>query len=232
MKRLLRLRPKSIFTLYKCQGKDIPVLNSSNADKAIKCLLVYNKNYMNYSTSSVCMEKSFGVFASLLRQNQSSSQTIGTLKYSIEELLKELNKREKTRVSKNDLNGIARTINGFKIKVFYGCLKNQKKDYKLVDGLLKAGKKRYLSIISKFCFHLACATFNSDCGYSKYDGVVSSNLYFYLNNYSTYKMIIPSSFNNKTIDTYKDYCDAIDFLCKQSKISRNDIDQIIWLYFR
>ena len=206
---------------------DAPVLNRKNANKAIFTLKMFNFYYMDYSKyneNDRTVEHYIGRLANDL--NNATSIDYGLL----ENTLKQINKIEHTHASNKTIKEITNYIFGLPILQFINYLKNENMEYDLISLLLGNSTIKSLSLISKFCFHLANAYFKTDCGYSKFDTIVSTKLHKY--NYLLKNKIIENEFKSRTIDTYRKYCGVIGELCKKTKLSRNEIDQIIWIYFR
>lgn len=206
---------------------DAPVLNRKNANKAIFALKMLNNHYMDYGTCNKnhkTVEYHIGQLANDLNNATSVNYKL------LENVLKQINKIEHTRASSKTQKDIAKYISGLNISVFINYLQNENMQYDLTSLLLNHATTKSLSLISKFCFHLANAYFKTDCGYSKFDNIVSTKLHKY--NYLLKNKITKNEFASRTVITYRKYCEVIGELCKKTKLSRNEIDQIIWIYFR
>ena len=212
---------KDIFKLYNAA----PTLSKCVASKVICAIRCFNVDYLNYnSTNDKTTESKVGVLRDELEKNETSN----CYRSIVRECLRKINKNEKTRTSNEDIDRITENIVRLGKAELKAKLKNQNKDYELMRILLVDNNN--VSLCSKFCFHLAQACFNNDCHYSKYDRVVRKNLYHYKN--LVKEKITKTRFDEHNFGTYIAYCDVIEKLCNKTKLSRNEIDQIIWVYFR
>lgn len=237
MKRVIRLRETCCLEL----DGNKPKLNKTNADKVIKALIIYYGDYMNYDNSNNPNEYvyyyrlfkdalKFGKEDSTIKNICSNSGYVSQYKDKykdmglIFDLIRKTNALESTRTSIKCVEKLSRIINDLSKREFLLLIKNEDRKYSIIEKLLNNNVEKCLSLISKLCFHFANSIFKSDCGFSKYDRIVSINL-------SKYCECEPNKFDKKDYKTYINYCNTIGFLCKLG-LSRNDIDQIIWLYYK
>ena len=227
---------KRYIAKYSRNHNTVPDLCKENARLVLRSLCV-DYNYMNFSNPRQGTKVTF--CAQFARNSHNCSGPFPpALRTCLEELVERTAIEEKTRgVSKLARQKIVDYFAGMNVQDFRKKLRNKNRKYELVEGALDALSashcRRELSLISKILVNLAFASFRSDCGYSKYDSIVKGHLYTYLNSMPGNTVVYDkNSFNGNNFNVYLEYCSEIGKLAKLHRVSRFEIDQIIWFFGR
>ena len=205
---------------------EAPSLNKKVASRVIEAMRCFNVDYGNYnSTNENTTECKVGILATELKKTTTSPLNNDMIK----DCLRKINSKESARASITDIDELTNKITSIGKENLKELIRNANNEYELIRILLDGSNN--LSLTSKFCFHLASALYKNDCGYSKYDKIVRKHLWHY-KGLTKLKKINKTEFDNHEFDKYKRYCNVIGEISERTKLTRNEIDQIIWTYFR
>lgn len=209
-----------------------PCLSPKTAVAVIQAIKTYNLDYFAFPPTNSNSE--YYAVWTLIKALKGGAQNViaNTCRHHLEQALKKINACEHTHVKQGDLNQIVSALAKEKCDEFLTKLENANRDYRLFETLvLLSTTKKYTSFYSKVLFNIAMYAFQDDCGYSKYDHVVSSVL-FSVAFQRKYNLQKPAISSVATLDGYIEYCNYVGRLCRQFHLSRNDLDQILWLFYR
>ena len=218
-----------------------PLLTEYNA-KLINFLVNNDSNYRNdensnkYNTTAYWVDK--------YKENKTRDNLL--------EIIKAVDRQNSTHLNIND--GYNKVCDYIIKKIGFEKLKEriEENDLSLVDEIANNSSDRFIiSYASKFCTYMSRYMFNSD-NYSIYDGVVSKILPYYYYKYVgndeidviTKKddkiekkekiKICDLNITNELIklNKYEWYKNLIDKVMDHVKISRKDLDYILWYYYK
>jgi len=190
--------------------------------------------FLNYSIDSKNeVEKSVFLLIEKIKSIL-DDRDLGDCENEFKSCLSNIARKEHTRTSNSSVKEYSRYFASLKKRVFLSYIKDKNNEYIGIREFLSHNKGfTALSLVSKFYFHVSFCCYGDKAHYVKYDSLVREHLYLYCEGLDKNSFDIkPREKAEKRYQQYKKYSDAISSLCVRHQVSRNELDIIIWTYFK